>query len=347
MNKKAKVIVLMLCLLLSVEITLALTTNLSMELWDRYTMVRQAGKTQSSVFSLERGYFRLEPTFTDKIKGRFNLDFFSSDKYNDGAGIKLKYAYVEFNEVVPIPLSRFSFGMDKTYFGTVYDWAYVTIEKALEDKEKVISSADYGINFTGYLPKGYGEYAISLINGEGYSKAGSKVNINPAPVVNLRLIPIPGVSLGSSVLYEKAGFIDTIKTAYDKRLDYTGVARFAFGPLDAWFEYLAQQYGVTTRGVYSETKSQGFMIMPVLRFIRPLDLVLRYDKWDPNSGTANDGWSTLIGGFNWNILFDGQGTPTLFIQTNWQRTMYEDSNKKPLDQIMVQLRWTFNNNLID
>jgi hypothetical protein len=345
MNKKA--IILMLCLLASVEITLAITTNLSMELWDRYTMARQAGKTLTSAISLERGYFRLEPTFTDKIKGRFNLDFYSSPNFNDGAGVKIKYAYVAFNEVIPIKLSSFSVGMDKTYFGTVYDWSYVTIEKALEDKEKIISSADYGINFTGYLPKGYGEYALSVINGEGYSKAGSKVNVNPAPVINLRLIPIPGISLGGSLLYEKAGFIDTIKTAYDKRLDYAGVARFAFGPVDAWFEYLAQNNGVTTRGVYNETKSNGFMIMPVFRFIRPLDLVLRYDKWDPNTGTPNDGWSTLIGGFNWNILFDGQGTPTLFVQTNWQRTMYQDTNKKPLDQVMVQLRWTFNNNLID
>lgn len=347
MNKKAVVLMLMLSQLLSVEITLGITTKLSMELWNRYTMTRQAGKTQRSIFSLERGYFRLEPSFTDKIKGRFNLDFFSSANYHDAAGIKLKYAYVEFNEVIPIRLSRFSFGLDKIYFGTVYDWTYITIEKALEDKEKVVASADYGINFTGYLPKGYGEYAVSLINGEGYSKAGSKVNINPAPVVNLRLIPIPGVSLGGSLLYEKAGFIDSIKTAYDKRMAYTGGARFAFGPLDAWFEYLVQTSGVTTRGVYSQTKSQGFMIMPNLRLIRPLDLVLRYDKWDPNSRTADDGWSTLIGGLNWNILFDSQGTPNLFVQTNWQRTMYQDPTKKPLDQIMVQLRWTFGNNLID
>ncbi|MEO0115794.1 MAG: hypothetical protein ABIK93_10045, partial [candidate division WOR-3 bacterium] len=300
-----KVLLLTLILLLSYNAFWAAETKLSTELWSRYTYERVADTTKKSVFSLERGYFRVEPTFTDKIKGRFNLDFFSSDKYTDGAGIKLKYAYVEFNEVIPIPESKLVFGLDKNYFGTVYDWEYVTIEKALEDKEKVASSADYGIFFTGFIPKGFGEYALSLINGEGYSKAGSKVNVNPAPVVNLRIIPLPGVSLGSSLLYEKAGFLDTIKTAYDKRMLYAGVARFAFRPIDAWFEYLVRDS--------AKTKSQGFMIMPILRLVKPLELVFRYDRWDPNTSKEKDAYSTLIGGFNWNILFDSQGLPTLFV----------------------------------
>jgi len=332
-------------LVFSLNIIWAAETKLSMELWNRYTLERKDDKTEKSAFSLERGYFRLDPTFTDNIKGRFTLDFFSSDKDSDGAGLKLKYAYVEFNNVIPIPESRLSFGIDKNYFGTVYDWEYVTIEKALEDKEKVTASADYGVFFTGFIPQGFGEYAISLINGEGYSKAGSKVNINPAPVINLRLIPLPGITIGGSLLYEKAGFIDTIKTEYDKRMLYAGVARFAFGPLDAWFEYLSQQLGVTTRGEYKETMSQGLMIMPVLRLVKPLDFVFRYDQWDPNTSKEKDAYSTLTGGFNWNILHDSQGLPTLFIQTNWQRKMYEDSEKSAVDLIMVQLRWKFGNTL--
>ena len=334
MNRKG--IVLLLSLIFSLNALWA-ATKLSMELWNRYTFERIAGETEKSAFSLERGYFRLEPTFTDKIKGRFNLDFFASDKYSDGAGMKLKYAYIQFSDIIPIPESNLSAGLDKIYFGTVYDWDYVTIEKALEDKEKVTSSADYGLFFSGLIPNGYGEYAISLINGEGYSKAGSKVNINPSPVVNLRLIPLTGVTFGGSILYEKAGFLDTAKTEYDKRMVYAGVARFAFGPLDAWFEYLAQDY--------AGKKSNGFMIMPVLRFVKPLDIVFRFDNWDPNTDNDNDAYRTLIGGFNWNILHDSNGVPSLFVQTNWQRKMYEDSEKDPVDALMVQLRWKFSNTL--
>jgi hypothetical protein len=320
-------------------------TTLSMELWTRYSMTRTNSKTTQSTFSLERGYLRLDPTFSDKIKGRFNLDFFSSDKYNDGAGLKLKYAYVEFNQLVPIKYSKVVVGLDKTYFGTIYDWEYMTIEKALEDKEKIVSSADYGISLNGSIPNGFGEYAVALVNGEGYSKAGSKLNINPAPMVNLRLIPLSGVTFGGSMLYEKANFTDTIRTAYDKRLDYTGVLKLAYGPVDAWFEYLVQQYGVTTRGVYNETKSQGFMIMPVVHLGLAVDLVGRYDMWDKDTKTANDAYSRIIGGLNWNILRDAQGSPNLFIQANWQHTTFQNNTVKPTDEMMIQLRWKFSNTL--
>jgi len=163
-------------------------TKVSMVLWNRYTAEVSGGEINESAFSLERGYFRVEPMFNDKIKGRFNIDLFSDDAALDGAGLKLKYAYLDFSEVLPIPESKISVGLIKHYFGTVYDWEYISIEKALEDKEGVASSTDYGFALYGYIPNGYGEYAISVLNGEGYKKIGDDLDKEPEIAANFSVI---------------------------------------------------------------------------------------------------------------------------------------------------------------
>jgi len=182
-------------------------TKLSMEIWNRYSANLDGTTLTSGLFSVERGYFSLEPVISDNLKGRFTLDFFSSDKFADGVGIKMKYAYVDFK--TPVPDMSLQAGMIKTYFGTIYDWTYATIDKSFDDKNKIVSSADYGIAASGLIPAGFGEYAVSIYNGEGYSKTGSLADANPAFAFNLRLIPLTGITLGGSVLYEDHSLLTT------------------------------------------------------------------------------------------------------------------------------------------
>ena len=346
----------------------AIPTNISGELWNRYTITRASGITTSNYFSFERGYLRFEPVFTDKIKGRFNLDFFSSDKYNDGAGLKVKYAYLEFAQLIPIKESKVTIGMDKTYFGIIYDWEYPVIDKALEDKQGVISSADYGITFSGYIPKGFGEYAIALYNGEGYTKTQSKVNKNFAPVFNLRISPIAGVTLGGSILFDKPGFLGLIsrtssgtgntlraestwKNVFDKRLAYAGVTKLAFGPVEIWGEYLFNQYDSTIHKTitYADTlkqdsvldnsytyKSSGYSVTPIISLKSLIgfdgELVGRYDFWDSNTQVKSYAASTMTAGFNYNFLRDASYAPSLTLQLNWQRKSYKKEDATLADK---------------
>jgi hypothetical protein len=335
MNLKSLLVVFTLSLLLLTPmVTKCGETKISMTLWNRATVERESGEFTERYFSLGRGYLRIEPKFTDRIKGRFNVDFFSDDDALDGAGLKLKYAYLDFKELIPIPESKVTAGLIKSYFGTIYDWNYITIQKALEDKEKVTSSTDYGMALYGYLPEGYGEYAISVLNGEGYKKTGSDVNLNPAYQANVRLIPIPGVTIGGSVRYEDVSFDPDTSIS---NLVYAGVGHLAFGPFEVWGEYLVKDL--------EETKSQGFMVMPIVKLGKlsgvDVDLVGRYDNWDANADVDNDGHSRIIAGFNWNILRDAKGKPQVLLQVNGERTTYEDASKDPVDKLMMQLRWAF------
>ena len=346
----------------------AIPTNISCEMWSRYTLTRSSGMTTSNYFSFERGYLRFEPTFTDKIKGRFNLDFFSSDKYNDGAGLKVKYAYMEFAQLIPIKESKVTVGIDKTYFGIIYDWEYPVIDKALEDKQGVVSSADYGITFSGYIPKGFGEYAIALYNGEGYTKTMSKVNKNVAPVFNLRISPIAGVTLGGSFLIDKPGFLGLIsktssgsgntlraeslwKNVFDKRMAYAGVTKLAFGPVEIWGEYLVNQYDSTTHKTitYADTlaqdsaldtkytyKSAGYSITPIISLNSLIrfdgELVGRYDFWDSNTQVKSYANPFMTIGLNYNILRDASYAPSLTLQANWSRKTYKKEDATLADK---------------
>lgn len=311
-------------------------TKISMTIWNRATVKRESSEFTERYFSLERGYLRIEPKFTDKIRGRFNVDFFSDEDANNGAGLKLKYAYLDFKELIPIPQSKMTVGLIKNYFGTIYDWNYTTIQKALEDKEKICSSTDYGIALYGYLPQGYGEYALAVMNGEGYKKTDGDVNMNPKFQANLRVIPIPGVTIGGSVFYEDVPFIPDTSMS---NLTFAGVTHLVVGPLEAWGEYIYRDK--------EETVSHGFMVMPIFKLAKltgaDVDLVGRYDYWDKNKDVDDDGHSRVTAGLNWNILRDAKNKAVIMLQTNWERTMYEEEGKDPKDLYLIQLRWSYSN----
>jgi len=304
------------------------STKLSLHVWNRHTLTMIGDSIKENASAIKRGYLSIKHKFTDKIKARFTLDFFSSDDYKYGAGIKLKYGYIDIERPIAIPSAKLTFGLIKTYFGKTYDWTYPTITKVLEEKEKLIASADYGIAIFGYLPRGYGEYALSILNGEGYKKTGDKVNIHPAYVANVRVIPIPGITIGGSLFYEKAGIGE-----YENRLLYAGMVQLIRRPFNLWVEYLRKSGGST---------SEGYMVVSIFNLRetigRMVELVARYDKWDEDIHQSNDAHSRIIVGSNWHMLPPHKGKPTLMLQVNWEHTEFENANK-PEDRVMLQLRW--------
>ncbi len=325
----------------------SMETKISMELWNRSTTELDGNTIEQNEFALKRGYLRLEPQFTDNIKGRFNIDLFSDEDGLDGAGLKLKYAYIDFNKIL-IPEAKFTFGLMKNYFATIYDWDYTTIQKALEDKEKVIASTDYGMGIYGYIPNGFGEYSVQIINGEGYKKTGGDIDINPAFIGNIRIIPFVGFTLGGSAYYSKKGLLNKDElldtTLSDTTtLSYAVVTKVAFGPFYIWGEYLSKNI--------DGDNAMGYMVMPVIKLgkIIPIDIDIigRYDSWDKNTEATSidDSHKRITVGFNLNILRDAKNAPLLLLQTNWERTMYEDITQDPKDLIMVQLRWKFSHKI--
>jgi hypothetical protein len=333
-------------------------TKFSMELWNRWTMEQVDGETTQNEMALKRGYFRLEPKITDNIKGRFNLDFFSNDE-GDGAGIKLKYAYLEFKELIPVSETKVYAGLIKNYFGTIYDWDYTTIEKDPSDKYKFSSSTDYGMAFYGYLPQGYGEYSFSVINGEGYKKTGDDLNTSMGMLANVRVTPIPGLTVGASYLmnsknmdeeYEATGTDDDgneFSYMTNDREDWNSIAlmgKYAKGPLMVMGEYLTQTTSYEAEGAEDVTKTAMMgMAKFAMKNYLPLDvdLIGRYDMFDPNTDGDDDGSSLLLLGANYNVVRDSKGKPQVMVQVNYELESEEEEGTDDVSTIMAQLRWKF------
>ncbi len=303
-------------------------TKVSMLLWNRYTNQIVDGDVLQSEFALKRGYFRIEPTLTDKIDGRFNLDFFSDETSTTGGGVRVKYAYLSFSDILPIPETKVSVGIIQHYFGFGYDWEYITIEQVLEEVEGVAKSADYGIALCGNIPGDKGIYSVAMYNGEGYTRTGSDLDLDPEILGNLRVFPVSGLTLGASALY----------LTDDNKLAVVGLGRFSNGPFEFRGEYLFQDK--------DDIKSSGFMLMPILK-LRSLmdidvDIVGRFDMWDADTGIDDDGHMRIIAGLNWNVLRNANNKPQIILQIQGQKTIYE-TEIPDVNLLMIQLQWGFSN----
>lgn len=342
--------------------------KISGEMWNRWTMDSSQGYDGNDVttrnsFSLERGYFGLEKKFTETTKGRFTVDMFSTDALKDGAGLKLKYAYVDFAGLTPVNDLIVTAGLQKVYFGTIYDWNYTLIGKAPSDEYKLANSADYGLSVNGYLPNGMGEYAVGVYNGEGYKNWGSnlKDNTDMSYLANLRLTPITGVTVGgsfmtNSVERDKKLADGTLNSSYNEQTLLDGVLRLAYGPVDLWAEYLSKDVKYLSDFSSKDYTANAIMLMPIVSLAEylPIDMqvVGRFDQWDETDNTANKNLLTAItAGLNYNFLHDDSAVPAMQLQLNYTTKSYDEAKsaaafangKKDSDQLMLQLKWRFAN----
>lgn len=350
------------------------TAHMSNATWQRLA-------NNTSQFAIERGYFNVQPKFNDSISGRFTIDVYSkrvtvTDTYidtsknkrttvtnssgklvnvitnvsttsssrivNEGATVRLKYAWVDFklSEGFPLPESQVSVGLIKHIFGTIYDWDYPMVEKAIEDKYGYAASADYGVSLNGYIPMGFGEYALSLYNGEGYTKTGTDVEENPEWCGNVRLIPIPGVTVGFSYSKEHKRTSSQALTFIEKgREMMAGVLRFnMFQPLDIWMEALQNFAGAGTLDRAYMVFGQ-FSLMPFLGI--DFELTGRYDILTTETKSRDD-LISAIGGLNCNILRDDSGAPQMVLMMNWDRTgKFNTRDRQVQDKLLVQLKYKF------
>lgn len=383
----------------------AVETKLSGEFWGRWinetakkkdSSANYTDKMVSNYLSLERGYLGLETKFSEMTKARFTIDIFTTDKSHeyiqdslqtilpveaitspnkfgsvDGAGLKIKYAYVDFAGLVPVPDLTLSAGMQKVYFGTIYDWNYTLIGKAPTDEFKVANSADLGLTLNGYIPHGYGEYALGVYNGEGYKKVATslKENTDFAYLANLRLTPLPGITLGGSYMNNTVGRAkaldgDGLNSSYEKQQLMDGLIRLAYGPLDVWGEYITKKVEFPNETSASKTKEYtaiGLSIVPIISlqdYINTdVQLVGRYDSWDESdrilADKARSKLSAMTFGANYNFLHDESAVPAMQLQLNYTTKSYDEGSshsdftdgKKDTSQINLQLKWRFANTL--
>ena len=401
--KQLKLMLNLICIgLLFIPIGLScMETKLSGEFWGRWISEiakrkdsegNYEDKLVSNYLSLERGYLGLETKFSEQVKGRFTVDIFTTDKTHeyreysladstlsystksgsiDGAGLKIKYAYVDFGGLIPVKDMTLTAGMQKVYFGSIYDWSYTLIGKAPSDEHKVVSSSDLGITLNGYLPSGFGEYQLGIYNGEGYKKVGAnlKENTDFAYLGNLRVTPITGFTIGGSYMIntvERDKKLDgeIINSSYEEQKLTDIYTRLAYGPVDLTGEYIIKDVDFPNVKDINKTQAYtatGISIFPCLNLkaYLPYDLQLVgcYDIWDESDRVETDKARNKVTastiGVNYNFMPDETDNPSMQLQLNYTTKKYDEDNshsdyadgKKDSSQINLQLKWKFANTL--
>lgn len=252
MLKRISLITVAACI--AVSMAQAIEIKLGSELHLRYMANWNASDASNtySGFSAERGYISIEPKFSDTVSGRFTMDFAApSDKAASGelkGTLKFKYAYLAI--ATPLPDSKIEFGWIKHYMGGVYDWNYDFIDKQLGDKYKFYKSADAGVVFLGLLPEGFGEYHVWMVNGEGYEVFGTGIDRVPEVGANIRVIPLPGLTVGLNCSYTHSSSPRFYNISDGlERYVYGALLQYKMGPLTLFGEYAGAQFPKTAPGL--------------------------------------------------------------------------------------------------
>jgi len=335
-------------------------TKVAGEIWMRYTLSSVTNFSKHNIkqnsSEIARGYLTFQPKLSDMMSGRFTIDVISA---YSGKPVLLKYAYLTWQ--TPVPDLFVDIGLAKNMFGMLHTWDYTVIGKDLVDRLGYLASADMGVQIYGFIPMGFGNYSIGMSHGEGYKKDDTaKHSLFPAYMADLNLIPLPGVSIGGSYLYDyvgSGGITNKIgKTHKYLMTAYVKLSGFNFVTL--YGQYLQRDQRTATNTsvapVGQPKMNEHYMTMLVLNFYSLLEQQLEligkvdYDKSTEESLKKGkpDGKILVTAGINY--TFDAAK-----IQLNYTQQMSEVLDPKKsgyfatTHQIDLQLVWKFSSKIVN
>jgi hypothetical protein len=239
------------------------------------------GDPRPNGFDVDRAYFNLKARIDNTFSVRLTTDVARTE--DEQLQAVLKYAYLQVALAEGVKLRFGSASTPMIGFSEQF-WGHRWVAKSFADQEGVLNSADMGVHALGKHADGVVSWAASMVNGEG---AGMP-DVDHAKSFQARLTvdPIHGdIKLPISLFIS-----DDFYTHED--IDSTTVLVAAIGMkhknFGAWGEYLSETAG--------ELKGRGVSGNLVGKVPELLNIVVRYDKWDPNTEMEVDGLTTMRGG---------------------------------------------------
>ena len=189
--------------------------------WFVVYQVREHGGDYSNQFLLRRGYITFNKRFNEIFSVRFTQDIITDDEGSDAGNIemRLKYCLLHIDNVY-LPVLKNSWWevglINRPWFGFEDKVNDYRVQGAMYlDKYKVLSSADFGVSFSGLIggevnsdfqknvsssfPGLYGSYSFGVYNGGGYHAIEANSNKTIEGRVTLR--PLGNVLPGLQVSY--------------------------------------------------------------------------------------------------------------------------------------------------
>lgn len=266
----------------------------------RYTM----DKEWANNFQAKRARGKFSGNVSEKIRYSLLFDFIDDKK-----GSNLADAYIDVNY---LPQAKVRMGQFKTPFSMEYltsSTKWDTIELA-QVVSKLGAKRDIGVQISGDVSPLL-EYAVGVFNGAGSNAA--EENKRKDIIARGVIKPIKGLLLGISHYEGWSGEKDENKT---KRRNGTQLG-FVNEPLSVKGEFIFGKNGETS--AYGWYAQLGYALsIPLCKSSQKLQVIVKYDSYDPNGDDKKDKTDIATVGLNWFI------TKNTKLQVNNQLILNED-----------------------
>jgi len=244
-------------------------------------------------FEFNRVYFTFSNKLTDKISYKFTTDV---GRFNTGhdnrLSVYLKNAYLKWNTGG----GDLVFGLQGMNMFNVeeHNWGYRFVEKAPMDLRKFSSSADLGIGYYNTFNKKLHLSAL-ITNGTGYKKSENddfkKYSVQ-LMYGDSKIKKDGNFNIGASLSLEPFNYVVGVDTTTENKTVFGGFAVYQIQKLR-----IGAEYDLMNNGGSSVTGSiiSAYANLSTSKYV---DVFARYDFYDPNTDTANNGISYFIGGLN-------------------------------------------------
>ena len=278
------------------------------------------GDPRPNAFDVDRAYLNFRAKNDDGFSARITTDVRRSDE--DRLEVVLKYAYLQvaLDEGV-----KLRFGSAPTPFVGFSEkfWGHRFIAQSFVDQEDVLDSADIGVSALGTHADGLISWAASLVNGEGYGQID--VDHDKAIQARFTVDPVHGeLKLPISVFVSKDFYTHSDIDGHTVFVASVGLDQEFVG---VWAEFVSDAAG--------EIKGQGVSTNVVGKVPDLLNVVFRYDKWDPDTTLDNDAHTTLRGGITKDFA------KMISAGLTFEQTIFEADPDQPTKGLFIRMKAGF------
>lgn len=309
-----------------------------------------AGPKAFQSFQFRRIYFTYDYSLTEDFSTRFRLEADQAALSSAGKiSTFVKDAYLRWKNI--FGQSELFVGVQPTPAFEISEgiWGYRSLEKTIMDLRGIVLSRDLGIALRGKADEG-GMFSYWFLVAIG---AGNRPETDKYKRYygNLQIKPLSGLTVTLyGDLMARSDITDPFSTATPKArvsnsmltgslfLGYTGVSNLRAG-LEGYIQNTANEFNTGTALV--TRKGRGISLFASYGIANNIDIVGRYDHFDPNTDGLSKGDSRgyLLGAVSWRV------EPRVFIMPNIQIETYEKSpTGRSFDSSMtarITVAWQF------
>ena len=267
----------------------------------RYQVFEETGKNKNDGFDIRRARFDIRGSFTQRFSYRLQADFAGSAKLLDA------YAEIKLTDYLTITAGQFRIPFSLENLTSMNRFELIDFSQAVDaftSRGKDVignhNGRDIGIQAGGVLIKNsngvLAEYRFAVFNGSGINIADT-ANEAKDIAARLNINPLKGFSLGASY-YNGLGKAIKPSPEYDGRSQARNrlgfEASYTGSGLSVKTEYITGKDGKTEKAGWYLLA--GYYIIPA-----KLQIVAKYDSFDPDISVADNKSDNYVAGLNLNF----------------------------------------------